>query len=377
VIRIGYFSADFRNHPVSLLTTELFETHDRTKFETFAFSTGPDTKDAVRSRLKGAFNEFIDARNHSDRSVAEHARRLEIDIAIDLGGHTQDSRTGIFAMRAAPLQVNFLGYPGTMGAAYMDYLVADHMIIPESHRRHYSEKIAYLPSYQPNDSRRAISAKELKRQDFGLPQTGFVFCCFNNHYKITPGVFDVWMRILKRVDGSVMWLSGGHGSAADNLRNEASLRGIAADRLIFAEPMPMLEEHLARHRLADLFLDTLPFNAHTTASDALWAGLPVLTCTAEAFASRVAASLLTAIDLPELITSTQAGYEALAITLAANPERLAQIRKKLEANRLTMPLFDARQFTKNIEDAYAQMYERHQADLPPGHIYVTASASGA
>ena len=376
-IRIGYFSADFRNHPVSLLTAELFETHDKTKYEVFAFSTGPDTKDEIRTRLKGAFKNFIDVRNQSDKDVAERARSLEIDIAIDLGGHTQDSRTGIFAMRAAPLQVNFLGYPGTMGAAYMDYLVADPTIIPEQLRRHYSEKIAYLPSYQPNDSKRAISAKAFNRQEFGLPHTGFVFCSFNNHYKITPGVFDVWMRVLKQVAGSVLWLSAGHDSAADNLRKEASLRGIAAERLIFAKPMPLLEEHLARHRLADLFLDTLPFNAHTTASDALWAGLPVLTCTAEAFASRVAASLLTAIDLPELITSTQAEYEALAIALATDPVRLKQIREKLERNRLSTPLFDARLFTRHIEDAYAQMYERHQADLPPDHIYVTVSASRA
>lgn len=369
-IRIGYFSADFRNHPVSLLTAELFETHDRTRFEVSAFSTGPDTKDEIRSRLIGAFDRFIDVRNHPDRSVAEQARNLEIDIAIDLGGHTQDSRTGIFAMRAAPLQVNFLGYAGTMGAAYMDYLFADHTIIPESHRRHYSEKIAYLPSYQPNDSRRAISAKVFHRQEFGLPQTGFVFCCFNNHYKITPGVFDVWMRILKQVAGSVLWLTGGHDIAAGNLRKETSLRGIAAERLIFAKPMPLLEEHLARHRLADLFLDTLPFNAHTTASDALWAGLPLLTCTAEAFASRIAASLLHAVDLPELVTSTQAEYEALAIALATDPGRLRQIREKLERNRLTTPLFDAKSFTRHIEDAYVQMYERYQADLTPDHIYV-------
>jgi predicted O-linked N-acetylglucosamine transferase (SPINDLY family) len=244
------------------------------------------------------------------------------------------------------------------------------MIIPERQRHHYSEKIAYLPSYQPNESKRAISAKAFDRRDFGLPQAGFVFCCFNNHYKITPGIFDVWMRILKQVAGSVLWLSGGHDIAAGNLRREASLRGIAGERLIFAKPVPLMDEHLARHRLADLFLDTLPFNAHTTASDSLWAGLPVLTCTAEAFASRVAASLLTAIDLPELITSAQAEYEALAITLATNPERLMQIGKKLQANRLTMPLFDARLFTKHIEDAYAQMYERYQADLPPDHIYV-------
>ena len=371
-IRIGYFSADFRNHPVSLLTVELFETHDRTKFDVFAFSTGPDTKDEIRSRLKSAFDKFIDVGNKADRDVAEQARALEIDIAIDLGGHTQDSRTGIFAMRAAPLQVNFLGYPGTMGAAYMDYLVADNTIIPEWRRRHYSEKIAYLPSYQPNDSKRAIAEKAFNRQEFGLPHTGFVFCCFNNHYKITPGVFDVWMRILRQVDASVLWLSEGHDSAMRNLKKEAALRGIAAERLIFAKRMPLPEEHLARHRLADLFIDTLPYNAHTTASDALWAGLPVLTCTADTFASRVAASLLNAINLPELVTSTQTEYEALAVALATHPERLRQIRQELGRNRLTTPLFDTRLFTKHLEDAYTQMYERHQADLPPDHIHAAS-----
>ena len=353
-----------------MLTAELFETHDRSKFEVFAFSTGPDTKDEIRSRLKSAFDEFIDARNRSDRDVAAQARSLGIDIAVNLGGHTQDSRTGIFAMRAAPLQVNFLGYPGTMGAAYMDYLVADDVIVPERHRQHYSEKIAYLPSYQPNDSRRAIAEKTFNRQEFGLPHAGFVFCCFNNHYKITPGVFDVWMRILRQVDASVLWLSAGHDSAMNNLRKEASLRGVAAERLIFARRMPLPEEHLARHRLADLFVDTLPYNAHTTASDALWAGLPVLTCTAEAFAGRVAASLLSAIGLPELIATSQEQYEALAVELARNPGKLGKIRQKLEKNRLTTPLFDARRYTRHIEAAYTKMHERYLADQPPDHIHV-------
>jgi predicted O-linked N-acetylglucosamine transferase (SPINDLY family) len=273
-------------------------------------------------------------------------------------------------MRAAPLQISFLGYPGTMGAQYIDYLIADTTIVPEAYRRYYSEKIAYIPSYQPNDSKRVIADKEFTREELGLPQTGFVFCCFNNHYKIAPGVFDGWMRILKQVDQSVLWLSEGDDRAKNNLQKEASLRGIAAERLIFAQRMPSLEEHLARHRLADLFMDTLPYNAHTTASDALWAGLPVLTCVGEAFASRVAASLLNAIHLPELITSTQEEYEALAIELAVRPERLRQIKQKLEKNRLTTPLFDTQLFTGHIEAAYTQMYERYQAGLPPDHIYV-------
>jgi predicted O-linked N-acetylglucosamine transferase (SPINDLY family) len=369
-IRVGYFSADYRIHPVSLLTAELFETHDRSRFEVTAFSFGPDTRDEVRKRAKAAFENFIDVRNTSDTDVAMLARNLGIDIAVDLGGYTGDSRTGIFALRAAPLQINFLGYPGTMGAQYIDYLIADTTIVPETDKRYYAEKIAYIPSWLPNDSTRRIADKDFTRDALGLPQKGFVFCCFNNHYKITPRTFDGWMRILKEVDQSVLWLSDGNGRAKDNLRKEASLRGIAAERLVFAQRMPMLQDHLARQRSADLFIDTLPCNAGTTASDALWAGLPVLTCVGSAFAGRMAASLLNTIHLPELITSTQEEYEALAIELATNPEKLRQIRQKLEKNRLTTPLFDAKLYTQHIEAAYTQMYERHQAGLPPDHIHV-------
>jgi len=369
-IRIGYFSADFRDHPVAILTAGLFESHDRTKFEVTAFSFGPDSNDEMRKRLIPAFDRFIDVRNQSDKEVAQLARNLGIDVAIDMGGLTQDCRTGIFAMRAAPVQINFLGYPGTMGAEFMDYLIADTTIVPKAYQCGYSEKLAYLPSYQPNDATRLISEKRFTRAELGLPDRGFVFCCFNNNCKITPATFDGWMRILRQAEGSVLWLREDNPTAARNLRKEAEARGVNAARLIFAKRMPLLAEHLARHRAADLFIDTLPYNAHTTASDALWAGLPVLTCMGEAFASRVAASLLNAIDLPELITTTQAEYEALAVEFAANPQRLRQIRQKLEGNRLTTPLFDTRLFTRHLEDAYAQMYERYQADLPPEHIYV-------
>ena len=368
-LRIGYFSADFRNHPVSFLTAELFETHDRDRFELTAFSFGPDTNDAMRKRLMAAFDRFIDVRSMSDKDVATLARTLEIDIAVDLGGFTKDSRTSIFAMRAAPLQVSYIGYLGTMGAEYIDYLIADNTIIPEEYQKHYSERIVFLPSYQANDSKRRIADKAFTREELGLPQTGFVFCCFNNNYKILPGTFEGWMRILKQVDGSVLFLYAGNERAAINLRKEAARRGVDADRLIFGKRLPV-PEYLARYRTADLFLDTLPYNAGTTASDALWAGLPVLTCVGEAFAGRVAASLLNAIHLPELVTSTQEAYEELAIALATHPERLRQIRQKLANNRLTAPLFDTPRFTRHIEAAYTEMHARYQAGLPPAHIFI-------
>ena len=369
-IRIAYFSADFRNHATSFLTVGLFETHDRSRFELTAFSFGPDTQDDMRKRMEVIFDNFVDVRNKSDEEVALLARNLEIDIAIDLGGFTTDSRTGIFALRAAPLQINFLGYAGTMAAEYIDYLIADNTLIPATSQQYYSEKIVYLPnSYQINDAKRVIAEKVFSREELGLPDSGFVFCCFNNNYKITPDTFDGWMRILKQVEGSILWLFEDNPTAAINLRKEATRRGIRAERLVFAKRMA-LPEHLARHRAADLFIDTLPYNAHTTASDALWAGLPVLTCAGEAFASRVAASLLNAIRLPELITSTQEEFEARAVELATHPERLNVIKQKLEKNRLTTPLFDTPLFTRHIEAAFMEMMERYHADLPPEHIDV-------
>ena len=370
-IRIGYFSADFGEHPVSYLTTGLYETHDRSKFEVIAFSFGYHANGETRKRLLSAFDQFVDVRDKNDREVAQLSRGLQIDIAIDLGGHTKDSRTGIFAYRAAPVQVGYLGFPGTMGAEYIDYIIADHTLIPPEFQGFYSEKIIYLPySYMVNDRRRKISDVRFTRQDLGLPGTGCVLCCFNNSYKITPAVFDAWMRILKAVDGSVLWLREDNTTSSKNLRKEAERRGISAERLVFAKRMESLSEHLARHRQADLFIDTLPYNAHTTASDALWAGLPVLTCMGESFASRVAASLLNAIHLPELITRTLEDYERLAIELARNPSKLAEIQRKLETNRLTTPLFDTGLFTKHLEAAYSQIHERHHADLPPDHIYI-------
>ena len=369
-IRIGYFSADFRDHAVSRLMAGVFEAHDRSRFECTAFSYGFDTKDDMRRRVEAAFDTFIDVRNRADRDVAMLAREREVDIAVDLGGFTQGSRTGIFAMRAAPLQASYIGYLGTMGAPYIDYLFADETIIPEDHRPQYTEKLVYLPSYQANDSKRTIAAGSLTRAQLGLPERGFVFCCFNNSYKITPAVFDGWMRILGRVDGSVLFLYADNEWASANLRREAAARGIDGGRLVFG-PRLAAADYLARYRAADLFLDTLPYNAGTTASDALWAGLPVLTRIGQSFAGRVAASLLTAIDMPELITTTQEQYEALAVELATDSRRLGRVRHKLEQNRSTKPLFDTQLFTRRIESAYVKMYERYQAGLPPDHISVS------
>ena len=366
-IRIGYFSADYHNHAVMHLMAELFEKHDREAFEVIAFSFGPDKEDAIRKRAAAAFDRFIEVQHLSDIDVVNLSRSLEIDIAIDLGGFTAHCRTGIFALRAAPIQASYIGYLGTMGASYIDYLIADPTIIPEKSRQHYCEKIAYLPSYQVNDTTRRIADKIFTREELGLPEKGFVFCCFNNNYKITPGTFDGWMRILQQVEESVLFLYADNELAMNNLKREAESRGVSGNRLIFGQRLP-LAEHLARYRVADLFLDTLPYNAGATASDALWAGLPVLTCIGESFASRVAASLLNAIRLPELITLKQEEYEALAIELATNPEKLRAIRQKLDRNRLTTPLFDTKLFTQHIEATYRAMYERYQEGLPPEHI---------
>ena len=368
-IRIGYFSADFRVHATSALTAELFETHDRSRFELTAFSFGADTRDEMRQRLARAFDRFLDVRQKSDEDIARLARSLEMDIAIDLGGFTRGSRPKIFALRAAPLQVSYLGYLGTMSADYIDYLIADETIIPAAQRQHYVEKIVYLPSYQVNDTQRRIAPKRFTREELGLPPTGFVFCCFNSSYKLTPDTFDGWMRILRRVPGSVLYLLGGSAVLESNLRREAHARGVAAARILFGARLPG-PEYLARYRTADLFLDTLPYNAGTTASDALWAGLPVLTCMGEAFASRVGASLLRAVGLPELVTSSQDQYEEMAIELASKPELLSDISARLAGNLRTTPLFNAAASTRHLEAAYAQMLGRHHAGLAPEDIRV-------
>ena len=368
-ICVGYFSADFRHHAVSILTAELYELHDKKQFEIIAFSYGADDKSPMRLRLKATFDKFIDVSGMSDMAVAKLARDLGVDIAVDLGGFTAHSRSGIFAYRAAPIQVGYIGYLGTMGSEYIDYLIADQIIIPGGSEHFYSEKIVYLPSYQVNDRKRVISDRKFTREDLGLPENGFVFSCFNSNYKILPSTFAGWMRILHAVKGSTLFLFAETHRAEENLKKEAEARGISSHRLVFSKFLSA-EEYLARYQVCDLFLDTTPYNAGTTASDALWAGLPVLTLIGNSFASRVAASILNAIELPDLITQTQEEYEAQAIELALNPQKLSKIKQGLAENRLSTPLFDTPLFTKSIESAYKQMMHYYWADLPPQNIHI-------
>ncbi|HET9106550.1 MAG TPA: tetratricopeptide repeat protein, partial [Steroidobacteraceae bacterium] len=370
-IRIAYFSADFYAHPVTRLAAGMFEAHDRSRFELTAFALGPDRRDELRTRVEGAFDRFVPVDSQSDRQVATLARELEIDIAVDLSGYTGDARPGILALRPAPIQVSYLGYLGTMGCDFIDYLIADPVLVPEESRQYYSEKIAYLPSYQVNDSRRPLPQRTFSRAELGLPASGFVFCSFNATYKITPETFGSWMRILAAVPGSVLFLLGSSATAERNLRREAAACGVDPERLVFGRSLPFAD-YLARYCAADLFLDTLPYNAGTTASDALWAGLPVLTLPGESFAARMAASLLTAAGLPELIADDRSGYERLAIALATDPQRLASLRRKLADNRSRCLLFDTAASTRSIEDLYRRMYDRYQAGLPPEHLLATA-----
>jgi len=357
-IRVAYVSADLREHPVAHLIAGMFERHDRSRFETIAISFGDDKPSAIRDRLKGAFERFIDANKMTDREVATLIRELEVDIAVDLNGFTDGSRPDVFAYKPAPVQVNYLGYAGTLGQEYCDYIVSDPFVIPEESRADYAEKVVYLPdSFLVNDAGRKISARTPSRAEAALPEKGFVFCCFNQAYKITPDVFDVWMRLLRQVDDSVLWLSCGNAHTVKNLCREAQARGVDPDRLVFALRVPLNEDHLARVRLADLFLDTLYYNAHTTAADALWVGVPVLTRPGATFASRVAGSLLGAIGLPELITTSLEDYESLALQLARDPARLAALRQKLGRNRDTYPLFDTHRFTRHLEAAYTTMWQ--------------------
>ena len=359
-IRIAYLSTDFHQHAMAQLLAELYELHDRARFEVIGISLGRDDGSDMRARLIKAFDQFHDVRTQSDLEIAKLLRRLEVVIAVDLNGYTQGARPGILSHRPCPHQVNYLGYPGTMGAGFIDAIIADPVVLPADQAAFYSEKILHLPDcYQANDSRRVIAANTPTRAQAGLPQDGFVFCCFNNNWKITPPVFDIWMRLLGAVPGSVLWLIEDSSETRKNLAAEAAARGIDPQRLVFAARVKP-EDHLARHRLADLFLDTLPYNAHTTASDALWAGLPLVTCKGSTFAGRVAASLLSAIGLPELVTENPQDYEALALKLAREPQLLRSLREKLQKNRLTQPLFDSDRFRRNIEKLYCQI-----AGLPP------------
>jgi protein O-GlcNAc transferase len=371
-IRLGYLAGEFRRQATSILLVELIEKHDTGRFDVFAFDNGWDDDSPIRKRLARSFAEIVDISHMDDNEAASKVMCKKIDILINLNGYFGLGRTGVFSRRPAPLQVNWLGFPGTMGAPYMDYIIGDATVIPAGHESYYSEKVVRLPdSYQSNDSKRAIAESTPTRAEAGLPESAFVFCCFNNNFKITPEVFDSWMRLLTGVAHSVLWLLEDNPAASRNLRFEASVRGVSPDSLIFA-PRVDLPEHLARHRLADLFLDTLPHNAHTTASDALWAGLPLITCMGTTFAGRVAASLLKAVGLPELITQSMTDYETLALKLATTPDLLGDFRSRLARNRLTSPLFDTDRFCSHIESAYTTMYERCSRGQSPQSFNVNA-----
>jgi protein O-GlcNAc transferase len=369
-IRVGYVCGELREQATSHLIVGVLEHHDTSGFEIYGFDNGWDDQSKIRGRINTAMHEIINIKQLSAASALGAVREREIDILVNLNGYFGEQRTQLFAQRAAPIQVNYLGFPGTLGAAYMDYIIADLCVIPEHHQSFYTEKVVYLPvCYQANDRKKEIAPSYPSRMAYGLPESGFVFCCFNNNYKITPEIFERWMRILCQVNDSVLWLLVKNEGAIANLKREAAAKNVNPDRLVFGKQVP-LADHLARHQLADLFLDTLPYCAHTTASDALWAGLPILTCIGETFPGRVSASLLNAVGLPELITTTLDAYQELAVSLATDVKKLTTIKCKLADNRLTAPLFDTERFTKHLEMAYRAIYERHLAGIAPDHIYV-------
>ena len=370
-IRVAYLSEDFRLHPVAQLLAGAWEQHDRNRFEMFAVSFGGDDKSAIRARVEGSFEHFIDIRYLSDREAARTLKEYEIDILVDLMGYTGFCRPEILARRPAPVQVNYLGHPATMGADFVDYILADRALIGEEERTHYSEKVAYLPhSYMATDGSRRSAEMIPTRREAGLPDEGFAFCCFNNPSKFAPETFDIWMRLLHSVPRSVLWLSDLGPEATINLKREAEARGVQADRLIFAPFLPLDEDHLARLSLADLFLDTSPYNAHATASDALWAGVPVLTLRGGTFAGRVASSLLGAIGLNDMIADSPQTYEATALKLARDTQAIRAVRARLEANRETHPLFDTVRFTRDLEKAYVEMWARAERGEAPVHFAV-------
>jgi protein O-GlcNAc transferase len=359
-IRIGYLSADFQEHPVSFLIAEMIALHDRSRFEIFGISAGANDGGEQRRLLEATFDTFVDVSAITDTALAQRIAEAEIDILVDLGGHTKDGRILALAHRPAPVQVTYLGYPGPTGAPFIDYAIVDANVVPASDAHAYSEKLVYLPEcFLCNDRRRKLADRTPSRAECGLPTDGFVFCCFNNSYKINAPVFDIWMRLLTAVPGSVLWLRADNNSARANLQREATARGVAPQRLVFAERVDSNSDHLARHRVADLFIDTLPYNAHITASNALWVGLPVLTCTGRSFAARVAGSLLHAIGLPELVTGSLPEYEALALRLATCPAELRALRDRLAYNRSTHPLFDTPRWTRHLEAAFQEMWSLH------------------
>jgi protein O-GlcNAc transferase len=372
-IRVAYVSPDLRDHAVAYLAVGMFEHHDRARFETTGISFGPAQDSDFRRRVMSSFEHFIDTGTQSDQEIADLIRKQEIDIVVDLHGFAGVGRLGVFARRPAPVQVNYLGYPGTMGADYYDYIFADATVIPPEHFEFYTEKVAWLPdSFLANDSMRRIGERTPSRSELNLPENAFVFCCLNQSFKVDPTIFDTWMRLLKEVDGSVLWLKENDQTSTRNLRLEAERRGVAPDRLVFAPNVAHVDDHLARHRQADLFLDTLHYNAHTTASDSLWTGVPVITCLGTTYAGRVAASLLRAVGLPDLVTRSLPEYEALALKIAREPALLASLKAKLADNRGKFPLFNTARFTRNVEAAYTAMWERIQRGEPPAHLAVKA-----
>ncbi len=358
-------SGDLHAHATAFLTAELFERHDRARFDVHAYSFGPDDGSPMRQRLIAGFDTFVDVRGLSDRQAAELIREDELDILVDLKGYTEGARPRILAYRPAPIQVNWLGFPGSMGTGNIDYVVADRTVAPPSLQAHCVERIVWLPDcFQPNDTRRERPDTAPSRAQCGLPETGFVFCCFNNSYKITPSIFAIWARLLEQLPGSVLWLLDTNPLVRANLRRAAARRGIAPARLVFAPKLP-LADHLARLAAADLVLDTVPVNALTTASDALWVGVPIVTLMGDTVAGRGCASLLQAIGLPDLVTETPAAYEALALRLATEPAALRALRDRLRRNRGTMPLFDTPRFARGLEAAYRRMVELWLAGDPP------------
>jgi protein O-GlcNAc transferase len=373
-IKVAYLSFDFHEHATAYLIAGLLECHDRARFEVIALSYGQDDQSTMRTRLEHSVERFVDVSRLSDREVADWLQGQGVHLAIDLKGLTGGARTGIFALRAAPVQINFLGYPGTMGADYMDYIIADRYVIPSEDQHCYAEKVAYLPQcYQPNDAKRPLPAQLRTREECGLTESGFVFCCFNNLYKISPSVFESWMALLRGVEGSLLWLLEGTPTAMRNLRSRAAAQGIAPERVLFA-PHVALAQHLARYRHADLFLDTAPCNAHTTASDALWMGVPVLTMTGVTFAGRVATSLLHAVGLPQLCTVSLKDYVAKAMHLATTPSELSALRAHLEEGRDTCPLFDTAGYCRQLEQAYEEIWARHARGEPPSALQIRPGA---
>jgi predicted O-linked N-acetylglucosamine transferase (SPINDLY family) len=374
-IRIGYFSPDFCKHPVTTGIADLFKLHDRENFEVHAFSFGPDIKDQWNTKVREGVDFYHDIRMMSDKGVASLSRSLEIDIAVDLTGHTKNNRTGIFAIGAALVQIGFMGFLGTMGASYYDYIFADTVVIPETQKDYYTEKIAYLPSCQVNSEQIDSPDTLYDRKHFGISEDSFVFCCFNQSVKITPDVFDSWSRILGQVKNSLLMLYVDNDIAAKNLRHQMSIRGVDPDRLIFGDRLSG-SQYWSRYQVVDLFLDTFIYSAGMTASDALRMGCPMITKMGNSYASRLGASILSAVGLPELITITEAEYESLAIQLATHPEELKALKDKLLVNLSTQPLFDTQQFSHSIEEAYIAMYERSQSKKEPIDIYINKNATG-